>query len=466
MLIRRARTQRGCPPQKESPLSLAAAGDFKRDIGSETDSSIVAHLPCSPLLKFYPDLGKWVQANCKDPKTGKPLRPQHAVRLAVFIEKVAYWCRTHGKPMIASTKFLMGLFGLSTSDWHGVVHFLAIAKACHLLKHTGGGDGKGVCYSFTIASGVAGRIINSMENKATRYCDITEAVRCIRGFPEAVVFSLLSSGRCSTQAEVVKWTWLSPAYVRNAVRKLRKENLMLATPKIGRVRSETIETISAVVNATKEKKAEIVAIRLASVSSGLTIPGLQELLNKAMKDYLPTLPRVVVTQKPFNVFRKRVIEAKIDVAKFIDFSIRSWTTLSSQSQRAYLRCQGNRKGTPLPEAPTFSSFAYRLPYFLAAYANVLTRGGALGKNQDPYEAEIARLKAQLATSKQETAEARDLLRGERVRSRERYDVVHGGNFHSLPCLTHPLRKRLTLPSLRIYRRGTTCRATHRTRLPR
>lgn len=193
----------------------------------------------------------------------------------------------------------------------------------------------------------------------------------------------------------------------------------LAIPKKRRVVPSRVESITEVVQATKKTRTEIVATRLVSVPSGLTVKNLQTLLDKAMGHYRPTLPRVIVTKTHFGLFRKRADEAKIDVNQFIDFVIRDWSTISSQNAASFRKYPERHKGTPLPAAPSFSDLAIRLPYFIKIFASNLTRGGEAGKTENPQETEIARLKAALATARQETVEARDLLRSERTRTRMR-----------------------------------------------
>lgn len=185
----------------------------------------------------------------------------------------------------------------------------------------------------------------------------------------------------------------------------------LAVPKKTRVRVAHVESAQEVVEVQAAQATYRKATRIAQAKGGdLTVASVQALLDASMQQYCPTLPRVIVTQKPFGMFRKRVIAAAVDVPKLIDFSIREWATLASQNRVAFLRNpEKANRGTPLPAAPTFNTFAYRLPYFIAAFAN--NRAAPLVKAEDPKDKEIERLKRQLAQAKQDaSAQAKAVLR--------------------------------------------------------
>lgn len=185
----------------------------------------------------------------------------------------------------------------------------------------------------------------------------------------------------------------------------------LAVPKKPRVRLPHADSVAEVVEQKAVEATHRRATRIAQAKDGnLTVASVQALLDSAMKQYLPDLPRVIVTQKPFGLFRKRVLAASLDVAKLIEFSIREWPTLASQNRVAYMRNPDKAsKGTPLPAAPTFSTFAYRLPYFIAAFAN--NRATPLSSAEDPKDKEIERLKRQLAQAKQDaSSQAKTALR--------------------------------------------------------
>lgn len=148
----------------------------------------------------------------------------------------------------------------------------------------------------------------------------------------------------------------------------------------------------------------------AAAGGALTVQNLQALIDKTMRERLPELPRVVVTQKPFGVFRKRIESANLDIAKFVDFALSQWSLLASQNRAAMLKNPDKaRRSTPLPSAPNFTTFAYKLPYFIAAYANnVTTTREDRQKASDSGEA--ARLRAKLAAAERELDVAKGLLR--------------------------------------------------------
>ena len=149
------------------------------------------------------------------------------------------------------------------------------------------------------------------------------------------------------------------------------------------------------------------AERAAAAAAGrMTVKNVQSLLDKAMAEYLPELPRVMVSVKPLGVFKKRVASYGInDIEDLITFCIREWTTLAAQNRVAFIRNPDKaRQGSPLPEAPSFTDLAYRLPYFMAAYRNqraVITGKERTATRESAQDAEIKRLKARLVEAEQE-----------------------------------------------------------------
>lgn len=144
----------------------------------------------------------------------------------------------------------------------------------------------------------------------------------------------------------------------------------------------------------------------AAVAGQMTTKNVQSLIDKAMAEYLPELPRVIVSVKPLGVFKKRIASYGIkDIEDLIVFCVREWTTLAAQNRVAFIRNPDKaRQGTPLPDAPSFTDLAYRLPYFIAAYRNqraVITGKEKAVTRETAQEAEIKRLKARLAEAEQE-----------------------------------------------------------------
>lgn len=183
------------------------------------------------------------------------------------------------------------------------------------------------------------------------------------------------------------------------------ETKMLAIPKKMKVRPAHHESIDAVIAAVSTRSTALRTARVAAVESGeVTVKSLQALLDKTMRDYLPGLPRLVVTQKPFSVFCKRVQASNINLATFVPFAIREWQTLAAQNRTATLRGieKGRTISEPLPPAPSFSTMAYRLPYFIAAFANNMTRGGRTEQTVDHRDAVIASLTKEVQQLKRST----------------------------------------------------------------
>lgn len=188
---------------------------------------------------------------------------------------------------------------------------------------------------------------------------------------------------------------------------------MLATPKKARPVAARSDSVAAVLARHTEESSATKAARVQAAKDGeMTVKTLQSLLDRGMLDYCPELPRVIVTQKPFSVFKKRITAAGIELAPFITYCLREWGALAAQNRAAFLRDPSkSQKGTPLPAAPNFMTLAYRLPYFIAAFANSLTTGGqSSAKAVDPKDIIIARLQAQLANAKSDNKAIGAVLR--------------------------------------------------------
>lgn len=179
---------------------------------------------------------------------------------------------------------------------------------------------------------------------------------------------------------------------------------MLATPKKTRAAAPRMDSVAAVLSRHETQSSATKSERVQAAKDGdLSVKSLQALLDQGMSDYCPSLPRIIVTQKPFSVFKKRLAAAGIELAPFVTYCLREWGALAAQNRAAFLKDPSKtQKGTPLPAAPSFATLAYRMPYFIAAFANSLTTGGgAAAKTVDPKDLEIARLRAKLEASEQE-----------------------------------------------------------------
>lgn len=185
----------------------------------------------------------------------------------------------------------------------------------------------------------------------------------------------------------------------------------LAVPKRQRTSVQRSSSVAEVLEKQQARRVAVVATRVSAAESGeLTVKSLQALLDTLMQKYHPSLPRMVVTQKPFAVMRRRIKESQLAVREFLEFALREWTTLATQNRMALLRNPDKaKKGSPLPEAPSFSNLAYRMPYFVAAFANNKSRSTSQIQ-ADEKDAEIARLRSRVAAVEEERRVAVSLVR--------------------------------------------------------
>lgn len=113
----------------------------------------------------------------------------------------------------------------------------------------------------------------------------------------------------------------------------------------------------------------------ASATAPTSKVNMQALIDAAMSRYHPRLPRVLVTDKPLGVLKKRLLTAEVDLDAFINWAIQFWLTTASSHERGARRrvADGTTKFayTPIPSAPDFSTLCYRFPYFLAAFRTYL-----------------------------------------------------------------------------------------------
>lgn len=169
-------------------------------------------------------------------------------------------------------------------------------------------------------------------------------------------------------------------------------------------------TIADVLN---RANATVAARKLAApTTDSMTMHNLQVVIDNNMREYLPNLPRITVTAKPFSVFKKRITEAKVPLTDFVTFMIREWTAIASVNRASYMRDPAKtRKGSPLPPAPSFLAMAYRMPYFLAAYASHKVAGAKpVIATVDPRDQVIARLQAQLEAERKQSKTMAGIVR--------------------------------------------------------
>jgi hypothetical protein len=147
----------------------------------------------------------------------------------------------------------------------------------------------------------------------------------------------------------------------------------------------------------------------------------QDMIDTAMHAYLPTLPRMVVAAKPLGVLKKRIAEAKIDMAEFIDWAVRYWTTTVSQHERANRGRigEGDRTHThkPLPAAPDFTTMCYRFPYFASCYRShlIAAASGHATSREEQLKQQVEKLKRTVTHVRQEAQGAHERERNLRRR---------------------------------------------------
>ena len=149
---------------------------------------------------------------------------------------------------------------------------------------------------------------------------------------------------------------------------------------------------------------------------------IQTLFDTAMQTYHRTLPRVLVAAKPFGVFRKRLAEMQIEAEPFIDWAVKAWmTTAQAHARGARRNLDGDRRHsyTAIPAAPDFSTLAYRLPYFAAAYRSYLQaeRIGAATDREGMLERKVEKLERKVRAAQDDARSAQERERAARRRSR-------------------------------------------------
>ena len=149
---------------------------------------------------------------------------------------------------------------------------------------------------------------------------------------------------------------------------------------------------------------------------------LQSHIDAAMAQYHPTLPRMLMADKPFGVLRKRATEAQLDVQAFLTWAVEFWQMVTSAHERGARRTnqtQSKYVHKPMPAAPDFTTICYRFPYFLQCYrSHVHTEGAGLAtRKEDILEKQVAKLSRSLAAAKQDAAGALERERNMRRRAR-------------------------------------------------
>lgn len=185
----------------------------------------------------------------------------------------------------------------------------------------------------------------------------------------------------------------------------------ISIPKKVRVLSTRPDSVQDVIANVQTKRIAVSATRIADASAGdITVKSIQALLDSAMKEYHPNLPRLVVTAKAFGVLRKRIQSATVrNLVDFVNFSIREWNSIADRNRAAFLKNPSRAKGSPLSASPTFNEFAYRLPYFIAIYSSDLG-GTATNSKSSSSDDQVSRLKAKLQEAERENQNNKEIIR--------------------------------------------------------
>ncbi len=140
---------------------------------------------------------------------------------------------------------------------------------------------------------------------------------------------------------------------------------------------------------------------------------LQAVIDRSMAKYYPDLPRLVVTGKAFGAMKNHLKRScPADLPGFINWVLGAWPQLATQHARTALRkvAQGDTKSfAPMPHAPHFASFGYRLPYFLACYNNRKAEDARMGTQEERDTAAIEKANRATVAARQEAASLRALL---------------------------------------------------------
>jgi hypothetical protein len=158
----------------------------------------------------------------------------------------------------------------------------------------------------------------------------------------------------------------------------------------------------------RDRRAAKVRSAKGATSAALQQQQVQAMLDSAMAKYFPNSPRMAITGKAFGAMRNHLKRsAPEDLDDFINWTIRSWSELAQQHSRSARKNLGDStkaKFEPLPFAPNFNSFGYRLPYFLACYVSRKAETAALGSRDTRQE--IVSLRAVAQKAQQEARERR------------------------------------------------------------
>lgn len=154
----------------------------------------------------------------------------------------------------------------------------------------------------------------------------------------------------------------------------------------------------------------------AAASSPTSKINVQAMIDTAMALYHPTLPRVVVTDKPLGVLKKRLALSEVELEPVINWAIRFWITTASAHERSSRRriADGTTKFnyTAIPPAPDFATLCYRFPYFLAAYRSfvVADAAGVATTREEQLTEKVQKLERMVETGRDAVRSANERVR--------------------------------------------------------
>jgi hypothetical protein len=214
------------------------------------------------------------------------------------------------------------------------------------------------------------------------------------------------------------------------VRRLTRTRPAAATPIATQPTPAPLSGVASLIQRVHQMQQEFRDRRAAKVRSakGATSAALQQqqvqaMLDSAMAKYFPNSPRMAITGKAFGAMRNHLKRsAPEDLDDFINWTIRSWSELAQQHSRSARKNLGDStkaKFEPLPFAPNFNSFGYRLPYFLACYVSRKAETAALGSRDTRQDELLERTKRALAHTRQEIVSLRAVAQKAQQEARER-----------------------------------------------
>jgi hypothetical protein len=174
--------------------------------------------------------------------------------------------------------------------------------------------------------------------------------------------------------------------------------------------------LDAISAASRARRSAAIAASKAGHPSAVTQQQLQAMLDAAMAQFYPALPRLHVTGKGYGALKNHLKRAApADLAAFVHWTIGAWSDLAQRHAKGAMRAEahGGKPQQPLPYAPDFTTFGCRLPYFLKCYASNVAEVARMGTFEQRDHAAIAKARAAAEHAKQENAALRQQLRRQR-----------------------------------------------------